>query len=222
MTTNSMNPIEGMKALQGALGSEDLAKQIYADASAADRQERRNHFEGRLEFAKQKATAAAAAEASFKEYGLQTLKWLFLLNAGAIVAVLAYIAGKYPSTKQATSVLWAIWPFVAGCIGVTAAGGISFFNFSYLAGTHPTQESLNNFLNSTETEWPAGHMQKSGETRADFFRRQQKVINGTRSAAIVVALAAAIFFVIGVALVGRAATQPAPAESPTAAAAPQP
>ncbi len=41
--------VAGMKALQSALGSEDLAKQVFADANAADRQTNRNHFEARLE-----------------------------------------------------------------------------------------------------------------------------------------------------------------------------
>ena len=37
------------------------------------------------------ADRTQATEASIKEYGLQTLKWLFLLNAGAIALVLKRI-----------------------------------------------------------------------------------------------------------------------------------
>jgi hypothetical protein len=96
MTTNT-NPdvVAGMKALQAALG-DDLAKQVYSDANAADRQTARNHFEARMEYARQIAQIKLAAEISVKEYGLQKLKWLFLLNAGAIALVLAYIGGKSP------------------------------------------------------------------------------------------------------------------------------
>jgi hypothetical protein len=36
--------VAAMKALQSALGDNDLAKQVFADANASDRQTTRNHF----------------------------------------------------------------------------------------------------------------------------------------------------------------------------------
>src|SRR4030088_221210 len=62
--------VAGMKALQSDLG-DDLAKQVYADASASDRQTTRNHFEARMEYVRQVAQNSLAAENSVKEYGLQ-------------------------------------------------------------------------------------------------------------------------------------------------------
>ena len=65
---------------------------------------------------------------------MQTLKWLFLLNAGAIAIVLTYvgnIVGKgQTSSVTAAAVFGAIWPFIAGCICVALAGAAGFFNFS--------------------------------------------------------------------------------------------
>src|SRR5664279_3873363 len=91
--------VAAIKALQSALGDNDLAKQVFADASASDRQTTRNHFEARVEYVRQVAKNNQAEESSVKEYGLQTLKWLFLLNAGAIALVLAYIGGKSADGK---------------------------------------------------------------------------------------------------------------------------
>jgi hypothetical protein len=44
----------------------------------SDRQTTRNHFEARVEYVRQVAKNNQAVESSVKEYGLQTLKWLFL------------------------------------------------------------------------------------------------------------------------------------------------
>lgn len=208
MTANSINQVEGMKALKVALDSEDLAKQIYADASAADRQEHRNHFESRIEFSKQKAQAASTALSALKEYGLQTLRWLFLLNAGAIGAVLTYLAGKYPDVKNAPSIIQSVWPFAAGCLSVVTAGGLAFFNFSYIYGSHPTLEELHNFIDPQgPATWPVGAMRKPGEEPAAFYRRMSKTIDATRIAAVAFAGASALLFALGVLLVGLAATR---------------
>ncbi len=64
----------------------DLIRQAVADLSTLDRQNRRNHFEGRLEYARQVHEHRQAALRGIVDYGLQTMKWMFLLNAGAIRA----------------------------------------------------------------------------------------------------------------------------------------
>jgi hypothetical protein len=56
-----------MKALQAALGDNDLAKQVFADANAADRQTRQDHFDARIEYVRQMAERTQATEASIKE-----------------------------------------------------------------------------------------------------------------------------------------------------------
>jgi hypothetical protein len=60
---------------------------------------------------------------------LQTLKWLFLLNAGAIAVVMAFVSGGIGksgvgSIAAYTPVIKAVWPFVAGCIAVAFAGAL--------------------------------------------------------------------------------------------------
>ena len=190
--------VQGLKALRDALGGDDLAKQVYADANAADRATRRDAFEARLEYVKQKSQIGQAAESALKEYGLQTLKWLFLLNAGAIGLVLAYVAGKFPDAKASPSVLKATWPFAAGCVSVVAAGAFAFFNFSYGAGSIPSAEALNKFLNPSVMEWPLGKMQTPGETGLDFHDRYVRKIGTTRKIAIGLAATSAALFVVGI------------------------
>src|SRR5260221_10352815 len=110
--------VQGLKALKEALGDSDLAKQVYADASAADRQPRRDHFEARIEFAKQAAQLNLETQNAVREYGLQTLKWLFLLNAGAIALVLTYIGGKAPDARLSliTQLSKPVALFALGCV----------------------------------------------------------------------------------------------------------
>jgi hypothetical protein len=165
--------VQGLRVLKDAVGSEDLAKQIYSDANASDRQTRRDHFDARMEFVKQQAQIGLAAETALKEYGLQTLKWLFLLNAGAIGLVLAYIAGKFPDVKNAPAILKATWPFAAGCISVVGAGGISFLNFSYGAGSVPNAEALHKFLDPSNMKWPSARMPEA-QFGAFLVRHRQR------------------------------------------------
>jgi hypothetical protein len=69
-------------------GNPELARQALADL---DRQQLRDHFDGRLEYARHVVGYQETANKALIEYGLQTLKWSFLLNAGAIAVVMAYI-----------------------------------------------------------------------------------------------------------------------------------
>jgi hypothetical protein len=49
-----------MKALKAALGDNDLAKQVFSDANATDRQTRRDHFEARKVYVRQMAERTQA------------------------------------------------------------------------------------------------------------------------------------------------------------------
>ena len=158
--------VTAMKALQAALGDNDLAKQVFSDANAADRQSRQNHFDARIEYVRQMALRTPATEASIKEYGLQTLKWLFLLNAGAIALVLAYVGGKGAGTTLTIGpIAKAAAPFMVGCICVAVAGAFGFFNFNDGFGFLPTPENLHHFLKPDNGKWPL--MQDQAEDAAE-------------------------------------------------------
>jgi hypothetical protein len=122
-----------VEAMKRELGDDkELIRQALSDLHALERQNLRNHFEARQEFVRQVADADRLATESIREYGLQTLKWLFLLNAGGIAVLVAYVgaAGKVPTQLSAFApMLKALWPFSLGCVLVVLAGMTGFFNF---------------------------------------------------------------------------------------------
>ena|SRR5712664_1779688 len=193
-----------MKALQAALGDIDLAKQVFSDANASDRQTRQNHFDARTEYVRQMAERTQATEASIKEYGLQVLKWLFLLNAGAIAVVMAYVGGKGADARVAIgSIAIAAAPFMFGCICVVVAGAFGFFNFSHGFGSLPSPENLHHFLNPENGKWPRPRMQDQAEDTDVFYKRFAKKMNRSRNIAMGFAWLSALLFCLGAALVLR-------------------
>jgi hypothetical protein len=209
------SPERPLKALvervRTEVGTDDpeLVRQILTDRSALERQNARNHFEGRLEYARQMHDHRQAALRGIMEYGLQTLKWLFLLNAGAIAVVMAFDSGGIGksgvgSIAAYTPVIKAVWPFVAGCIAVAFAGAVGFFNFSYSEVGLPSPEMLHNFLAPTSTSWPIARAQKAGEAPEAFGKRFGWRADAFRTAAICACLISAFFFAYGVFRVLRA------------------
>jgi hypothetical protein len=71
--------------------------------------------------------------------------WLFLLNAGAIAIILAYLGGASGRAVGQpvilSPLLKALWPFVTGCVLVAAAGAAGYFNFCYMVASLPSPES---------------------------------------------------------------------------------
>jgi hypothetical protein len=181
--------------------SPDLIKQCIADMNALQRQEVRSHFEAKQEYVRQIANLDAIALAGIKEYGLQTLKWLFLLNAGAVAIVLTYIAGGKASLSPAANyvpILIALWPFAVGCVLIVFAGAASFFNFSTAQAATPTPESLHGFLDPNNASWPRPASQANNESVAEFRTRITRELKRTRIAAIACTFLSGGFFVYGV------------------------
>jgi hypothetical protein len=196
--------VAAMKALQAALGDNDLAKQVFSDANAADRQTRKDQFEARMQYVRQMAERSQATESSIKEYGLQTLKWLFLLNAGAIALVLAYVGGKGAEAKVGIGpIALAAAPFMLGCICVVVAGAFGFFNFSYGFGFQPSPENLHHFLNPDNGKWPLARMQDQAEDTVVFYKRFGKKMDRSRNVAMGFAWLSALFFCLGAILILR-------------------
>jgi hypothetical protein len=190
-------------------GDQEIVRLAAGEFFALERQNSRNHFEGRLEYARQVHEHRHAAMRGLVEYGLQTLKWSFLLNAGAIAVVMAYVGGVIgkstdPSTTKAyVHLILEIWPFVVGCVLATLAGAAAFFNFSYAEGAIPSSELLHNFLAPDSARWPLARLQKTGETPEDFSKRFAWKIDAWRTVAISLGIGSAAFFALGVILVMR-------------------
>lgn len=185
----------------------EVTRQALADYFALDRQHLQNHFDGRLEYARHVMAHQDTTSKAVVEYGLQTLKWAFLLNAGAIAAILAYIgaAAKAGSIAPYAPMIKALWPFVVGCVCVPIAGAAAFFNFSYAEGLLPTAQALNSFLDPTAQGWPIASAQRPNETLSEFYARFGWKIISTRRIAIGCGLLSATSFLLGAVLVMRAA-----------------
>jgi hypothetical protein len=181
----------------------ELIKQSLADLYAIQHQNSRNNFEARQEYVKQVADLKHLSLSGIREYGLQTLKWLFLLNAGAIAVVLAYV-GAATGNSQAQPLsafapeLKALWPFAFGCVCVVLSGAASFFNFSYEEGSLPSAEALYNFLNPGSFSWPLARLQEPNESAFDFHKRVTSKTGTARYAAIMLATTAGLSFIYGV------------------------
>jgi hypothetical protein len=181
---------------QEAGGDSEIVKQCVADLNAQQRQDARNHFESRQEYIRQMAALDLADRRGIMEYGLQTLRWSFLLNAGAIAVVAAYVGGsigKPGSIASVSPLLKALWPFAFGCVLVTLAGAAGYFNFCYTQALRPSSETLHNFMDPRAKTWPIPQSQDAWKTTA------------SRNAAISFAVASVLFFLYGVYRVLRAA-----------------
>jgi hypothetical protein len=194
--------------IRGDAGGDDkeIIKQAVADFFAQERQNIRNHFEGRLEYLRQVNEHRQMAMRGIVEYGLQTLKWLFLLNAGAIAVVMAYVgkSSNANALKTYAPLILQTWPFVVGCVLVTMAGAAAFFNFSYSETTLPSSELLHNFLAPDSGAWPIARFQKIGESSKEFTKRWGWKVGACRNVAIGLTFGSAFLFVLGVFLVMRA------------------
>jgi hypothetical protein len=185
-----------VEAISAETGDPALAKQALVDFFALDRQQLRDHFEGRLEFARHVMAHQETTNKALVEYGLQTLKWSFLLNAGAVAIVIAYVGGAIKSGSIVTyaPMIKALWPLVAGCVCVLLASAAAYFNFAYYEGLLPTPHALNNFLPVTAKTWPIPRAQKIDESTKDFQRRFLWKVNWSRRIAIGLGLLSALFF----------------------------
>jgi hypothetical protein len=143
--TPATSPLRALlDRIRSEVGTADaeLIKQIVADTNSLELQKARNGFEGRIEFSRQMHEQRLATQKYLVEYGLQTLKWMFLLNAGALAAVAAFVSGGVGKSAVGAiaafvPILKSAWPFVVGCVAVALAGASGFFNFSYAEIVHP-------------------------------------------------------------------------------------
>lgn len=185
----------------------ELIREVMSSFFALDRQNIHDHFQGRLDYARHVMARRDIADRAMIEYGLQTLKWSFLLNAGAIAVVMAYIgsaASKSGGSLAAfTPMIRELWPFVAGCMSVTLSGAAAYFNFCYHEAAMPSPETLNNFLASTSLSWPLARAQRLDESSLDFYKRFGRKVNLARYVSIAFGIASAVFFAIGTILVIR-------------------
>jgi hypothetical protein len=178
--------------------NDELIKQALADLNAQQQQGVRSHFEARMEYVRQIADLRRLALEGIKTYGMQTLRWAFLLNAGAIVVIMAYLQRAGLNHAEVVAFMKALWPFAVGCFLTALAGAAGFFNFSYSEASMPSAEALHNFLAPTARTWPIARFQRDGETPQDFLKRYAWRGGAVRNVAIVLAGGSGVFFMYGI------------------------
>lgn len=106
----------------------DLQREILSQFATLELEQARNNFNGRLEYARQVCQHRERTLNALVEYGLQTLKWSFLLNAGAIAVAMAYAGSTNGKAAAAAILVKGLWPFALGCERtVTRGNGTAIF-----------------------------------------------------------------------------------------------
>lgn len=194
--------IRRARAISG--GDDELARQIISAELDRQKQERLLVFQGRQEFGRQVVENSIFYHHSMREYGLQVLKWLFLLNAGAIAVVMTYVgSGLSKATlptdvQHISAIAQSVWPFALGCIFITIAGACGFFNFTYATLIHPNANDIYNFSITDTPHWPKPRGLKKQETVEQISKRLSRAMSVTRYIAIALTTIAGGFFVLGV------------------------
>jgi hypothetical protein len=193
-----------LTAIKAEVGdNEELVKQAFADTNALQRQAQQNHFESRVEYGRLVGQALLSREASVKEYGLQTLKWVFLLNAGAIALIAAYFGARTGnrsiySMQSLAPIVNAVWPFALGCIFIVIAGAAGYYNFMFSTWLLPSYQAMHNFYNPATNTWPDPVAKRDTETIEQFRARVNPRLDWSQRIAVAACAGSAICLLIGV------------------------
>lgn len=193
-----------LTAIKAEVGdNEELLKQAFEDCNALERQGQRIFFESRIEYGRQLSQAVLTREASVKEYGLQTLRWAFLLNAGAIALIAAYFGARTGnrsiySMQSMAPIIAAVWPFAVGCILVVVAGAAGYFNFGYSTWLLPSYEAIHNFYDPKINKWPDPAAKRDTETIEQFRTRVFTRLRWSQRVAVGACAASLVCLLIGI------------------------
>jgi hypothetical protein len=171
-----------------------------------EKQVHQQRFDARREYAGYAVEENRFSQISLKEYGLQTLKWAFLANAGAIALILAFagaVAAKADAqmTTKYLSLVGSVWPFALGCFVVLMGGAAAYFNFCYAELLRPTIEDLHNFVVNPDAKWPNPKGMRPKESIETFYKRLGKGMIWTRNIAVVSAFVSGLFFLLGLGVI---------------------
>jgi hypothetical protein len=190
-----------IQAMRNLVGDDsDLVKQLLSDTNAERRLLQSNNFESRKEYARQSFEAGIQRERAVTDFSMQTLRWLFLINAGAAVAIIAYAGSRAGADKTLfVQLAKSLWPFGVGAALIPFAGAMGYYNFLFARQQLPSREALNNFFDpSKHAVWPEPEGLRQGEKLSDFHSRTNRVIGWTQRLAVLAALLSLVSFGYGV------------------------
>jgi hypothetical protein len=189
-------------------GDRELIRQSLADINQLQRQELQQAFEVRQAYMRELGENDRLRQLSMKEYGLQTLKWAFLMNAGLAGLILAYVGAKSgqsgSSLREFAPLLRTLWPFAIGCFSVAIAGAAGYFNFGYSTALLPSLEAVVSFVANPQPKWPSPRVTRPDEDFEASFKRVASRLFWTQWIAVGCSALAAICFLYGLWQVLRA------------------
>jgi hypothetical protein len=157
--------------------------------------------ESRKLYAAEVAQHARFAAQGVRASGMQTLKWLLLLNAGAAVVVAAYVGvllARNGADDAAIPALTAcVIPFGLGCLLVTLGGAFTCLSFSYAVESDPPAWALHQAIKLDQKKWPRPAGLKAGETEAAFYQRHAWQMKTAKRITMLCAAAAKLAFIAG-------------------------
>lgn len=145
--------------LQQNFEAKKTIDQINLEKEKLDRSQA---FEARKEYARQTHDYSLQYEKHLKEYGQLTLRTIFLLNGGAILALLTFIGGTIGKSTGTTTLAPALFvaPFgkyVAGLVCTVISMLLAYVNYSFHhERTAQPGDLANNMLRPQES-WPGNH-----------------------------------------------------------------
>lgn len=153
--------------------------------------ERKEYLEGRLEYAKQIHAERLQFERNFKDYGQLALRTMFLLNAGSLVFLLAFIGstlGKSVGNLALTPAMFKLSfiYFVGGVVSVACALIFAYWNYHtqfWMLAQAP--QLANNIMQGTK-EWPRA-----------YTKWKHRIVDATWLLSTIAGIASGALFLIG-------------------------
>lgn len=101
-----------------------------------------------------------------KDFGASTIQSLILINGGAIIALLSFLASTeiktiIASNVQIYQIYWTFLGFSLGLIFAVVGGGVGYLNYLFLTDTQPGPAGLSRYIATGDT---SGWKEHSGVT----------------------------------------------------------
>lgn len=135
-----------------------------AEEAAKAREQVRDHAHDRKMKAAEKYVETAHAERlealrGVKEYGLQSVRALVILNGGGTLALLTFTGSLFARTQTveigvsfANAIASAFYCYGAGLVAAALVSGIGYLNFSAVAETYSRPGDLYHFVRGENSE----------------------------------------------------------------------
>ena len=173
------------------------AKYDLEQALEKEKLDRQHLFEARKEYARQVLEYSLQYERHLKEYGQLALRSIFLLNGGAILALLTFIGSSIGKTTGQTAVTPSLFvsAFVFYCLALIAcilSMTLAYLNYMGHHHFYADPGALANNMMAQQKTWPG-----------NFSVGNSRLVSWSWKSALFLGVAALILFAVGCFQVAR-------------------